>query len=463
MNLFSMIPDDFFKILTSKHKVLYLEVLFMLDDLMRGLIFVSREQVVETLQNYFLETGILPMNIEEEESVEVKTHRALAQSVLRELERKGWIRIIYENPNDEQISFPRYANRMVAVLKELEKSDHNAYARYVFTTYSSLKIGIEGGGNEWMALDSAWKATQDLQRVLQNTYFELNEIYNEILNDLSTNDILSRHFDVYQNKIIDQVLYPLKTNDSIPRFKQSILSLLDMYGEEALMERMINQQRKKDNGKEHDEGEVAARKIQDHLNELTDFYSDISGMLNLIDHKTQEYTTKSIGKIQYRLRSDFQLKGTIDTLIKYTKSADADSFAFLEWHDFGLVSQESLYTPRTVKPDIREKERLTVNRREMIAVSDEAVVEKLRKMIHQKFSGQNVDKFVLEQLGGKDQISSKEILLQDYDSFILTIMGAIRGYGHHPQCYHVVFGKEQVRNGRFELPLFYFIGGQKDV
>jgi len=42
----------------------------MLDDLMRGLIFVSREQVVETLQNYFLETGILPMNIEEEESVE---------------------------------------------------------------------------------------------------------------------------------------------------------------------------------------------------------------------------------------------------------------------------------------------------------------------------------------------------------------------------------------------------------
>ena len=174
MNLFSMIPDDFFKILTSKHKTLYLEVLFMLDDLMRGLIFVSREQVVETLQNYFLETGILPMNIEEEESVEVKTHRALAQSVLRELERKGWIRIIYENPNDEQISFPRYANRMVAVLKELEKSDHNAYARYVFTTYSSLKIGIEGGGNEWMALDSAWKATQDLQRVLQNTYFELN-------------------------------------------------------------------------------------------------------------------------------------------------------------------------------------------------------------------------------------------------------------------------------------------------
>ena len=60
-----------------------------------------------------------------------------------------------------------------------------------------------------------------------------------------------------------------------------------MYGEEALMERMINQQRKKDNGKEHDEGEVAARKIQDHLNELTDFYSDISGMLNIIDHKTQ--------------------------------------------------------------------------------------------------------------------------------------------------------------------------------
>lgn len=110
MNLFSMIPDDFFKILTSKHKTLYLEVLFMLDDFMRGLIFVSREQVVETLQNYFLETGILPMNIEEEESVEVKTHRALAQSVLRELERKGWIRIIYENPNDEQISFSRYAN-----------------------------------------------------------------------------------------------------------------------------------------------------------------------------------------------------------------------------------------------------------------------------------------------------------------------------------------------------------------
>lgn len=456
MTLFAKVPDDFFKILTTKHRILYLQVLFQIDDLMHGFIYVSRDQVVENLQLFFLENDISPLNINEEEFIEIKSHRALAQSVLRELEKKGWIRISYENPRDEQISFPKYANRLIELFKELEDTEEDVYSRFVFSTYSSLKIGLEMSGSEWTGLDSAWKATRDLQRVLQNTYFELNEIYNEVLNNLTTNDILSQHFDMYKDKIIDQVLFPLKTNDSIPRFKYSILKLVDTYSSELIMERMVEQLQKKTNKTATKNPDEFTKKIREHLNSISEFYSDISGLLNTIDQKTQEYTTKSIGKIQYRLRSDFQLKGTIDSLIRYTKLTEEEEFSFFELTDYGFISSDSLYTPRKIKTDISNKERIKISSKKAKRESSAETIELLRKLVNPHFSGRNVDKFVMEKLGKKKKIASDNFSIENYETFILTLMGAIRGYDKNTKLYHVIFTEQQIRNGSFELPLFYF-------
>ena len=51
--------------------------------------------------------------------------------------------------------------------------------------------------------------------------------YHQALNEYATvNDILRGHFDEYKNLITDRIYHPLKTLDSVPRFKNPIIKIL---------------------------------------------------------------------------------------------------------------------------------------------------------------------------------------------------------------------------------------------
>ncbi|EDN9973116.1 hypothetical protein GKT18_14555, partial [Listeria monocytogenes] len=220
-NVFNKIPNDFFKILTSKHKEIFLESLFHIDDLLQGNIYFSRDKVVDSLQNHLSSLGVTLNGLEyaDEYEEEIKTVRMLVQSILRQLEKKGWLRVNLEEGFTQQVSFPSYVNSFIQILREIDSNQSASYSSYVFSTYSALKTGLEDSSNLLEALESAWASTKGLQRAIQNAYFDLSEMYTEIVDDLSTSEMLSQHFDIYKQEIIDQVLFPLKTRDSLPRFK----------------------------------------------------------------------------------------------------------------------------------------------------------------------------------------------------------------------------------------------------
>ncbi|EAD7779438.1 hypothetical protein Q839_05710, partial [Listeria monocytogenes] len=222
-NVFNKIPNDFFKILTSKHKEIFLESLFHIDDLLQGNIYFSRDKVVDSLQNHLSSLGVTLNGLEyaDEYEEEIKTVRMLVQSILRQLEKKGWLRVNLEEGFTQQVSFPSYVNSFIQILREIDSNQSASYSSYVFSTYSALKTGLEDSSNLLEALESAWASTKGLQRAIQNAYFDLSEMYTEIVDDLSTSEMLSQHFDIYKQEIIDQVLFPLKTRDSLPRFKNT--------------------------------------------------------------------------------------------------------------------------------------------------------------------------------------------------------------------------------------------------
>ncbi|MHA6057052.1 hypothetical protein [Enterococcus mundtii] len=89
-NVFNKIPNDFFKILTSKHKEIFLESLFHIDALLQGNIYFSRDKVVDSLQNHLSSLGVTLNGLEyaDEYEEEIKTLRMLVQSILRQLEKK---------------------------------------------------------------------------------------------------------------------------------------------------------------------------------------------------------------------------------------------------------------------------------------------------------------------------------------------------------------------------------------
>lgn len=167
-NIFEKIPHDFFKILTSKHKELFLDVMFHMDDILQNTIYYSREKVIDSLHTHITISQI-PLEKEEFEFIDEEqlTKKTLIQAVLRQLEKKGWIIVELEDNFKQQIYFPNYVSSILNVLRTIDENQHSAYSRHVFTTYSALKMGLDYPEHAIEALETAWSATKGLHQDIQ--------------------------------------------------------------------------------------------------------------------------------------------------------------------------------------------------------------------------------------------------------------------------------------------------------
>ena len=86
-----------------------------------------------------------------------------------------------------------------------------------------------------------------------------------------------------------------------------------------------------------------------------------------------------------------------------------------------------------------------------------------KKLANSRYSSKKVDQFILELLKEKETISTLEYKISSYEEFILTIMGAIRGYEENGSGYIVAIKKEYVRNGYYKLPKLIFKKENRNV
>lgn len=464
--VFKVIPENFFKVLTSKHKEILLESIFHVDDLLQGRIYYSRENVAQSLQRHFsiLDITMTELAYEDEYEEEIKSLQSLSYSILRSLQKYGWIRVNYEEGFTEQVSFPNYANRFIKILRDIDNGQIENYDRYVFSTFSSLKTGLETPENLLAGLESSWNHTRDLQRAIQNAYFELSESYAEIIDELSTNELLKQHFDGYKQSMVEQILYPLKTRDSLPRFKNSILELIAKYDTEDNLDKLIEQKADQKVGRKLMTLQEAETSILTYINDLSEFYRDVTAQIQKIDNKKIDYTEKSIGKIQYRLKADHQLKEKVERLISHTKKGhEGDVYDIADINRFENITEESLYEPRKMKSPIFRQERKKVS---LVSKDDGLVkkhVEEMRIMANYRYSSKKVDQFIFKLLEGKQKISTLDYTIDTYEKFIYTIMGAIRGYDKNDSGYVIKFEAEDVRNGLYQVPHMTFIREEKHV
>ena len=138
--------------------------------------------------------------------------------------------------------------------------------------------------------------------------------YHQQLNEYATvNDILKGHFDEYKNLIMDKIYHPLKTMDSVPRFKAPIQKILNSWlANYPLRERMADQAVLRGKYKDKDEAE---EEVTIKIGDILDMYEKLDGMLEEIDRKNAAYTRASVEKMQYLLNTDRSIKGKLVELL----------------------------------------------------------------------------------------------------------------------------------------------------
>ena len=294
MELFDRLPPDFFKVLTSSKKELYVAAILVLRQAFKTELIIRRTDfiamLIDTLENRILladfseESAELGADAADGESLSGKAH-----FLVRVLEKRGWIEKEYETGSFiENISVPDYAIATADLLYQLSEERVSEYNGYIYATYASLKSCDDNPEYRVQALSAAHANSARLITELKSLYNNIGRYYSRILQKTDVNELLHEHFDEYREQLFDTIYYPLKTIDSVPRFRHPILSIVHSWevsdeiiqsiAEQGVQRRIFEDM---DTGREQ---------TMDMLLEISATYEKIEDLIAQIDQKHTEYT-----------------------------------------------------------------------------------------------------------------------------------------------------------------------------
>ena len=176
MNLFEKIPENFFSILVSKNKKIYVDALFVLGEAFKQEMSISKENIIARLISNLEEEFNQEDFSEEDDTNELKDNNISSKAyfLLRKLKRSGWIELEMQRDSfEEYIILPNYSIKFINLLYSIVEENQVEYNSYVFATYSSLKLASIEKGETYNAITTAYNNTIQLINELKSLYNSL--------------------------------------------------------------------------------------------------------------------------------------------------------------------------------------------------------------------------------------------------------------------------------------------------
>lgn len=428
MSLFTHIPENFFSILSSAKKELYVQALFVLRQAFKTELVIRREDLLVMLMDT-LDTDIEEADFTEESILEgepVADEGALSQKahlLLRRLKETGWIETEYEARTfEENITIPDYAISVINLLYELSTEKVREYNSYVYATYAALRNADEFPDYTFQALQTAYNNTVSLVDELKSLYNNIRRYYRLVPEEDNVNELLRTHFDEYKTAIVDTVYYPLKTMDSVPRFKHAILSILNGWLLDDRMQQLIIKQGITRHIFESEE--QGQEEMFRMINYVADTYDGIEEMIREIDGRHNEYVNASVEHIRYLMNVDRGVKGRLIELLKASRENNISDAMSESLNIYGHMyyDQKSLYA-RVKRTKRSEGESLAIRKEE----TPPEMVDSFLKEVRKQYTNKKIDHRIEEWFGEAFSFATEEIRLNQGEDFIFFLLGTIRG------------------------------------
>ncbi len=450
MSLFNKIPENIFSILASKNKRIYTDALFVIREAFKIHMTIRRDDLVSMLIAA-MEDEILSLQYEEDESIQDLSTRAYF--MIRRLDEVGWIHVEFKGDTFESIiTLPDYAITLINVLFDLSQDQKREYNALVVTTYNNLKMADQQRDDfVYTALDGAYQATMTLLDLLKSLYNNISRYHQQLLGITEVNDILSSHFDDFKLAVMDQFYHPLKTFDSVPRFKRPILNILTAWQQDQHLKEMMVEQAM--NYSVYKEVTEANAGILNKINFMLETYEGVSEVIKEIDYKNSLYTQATIEKIQYLVNRDSSIKGKlVDIVKKLGDDIDMETVnPFVSVYHQQYADHTSVYA-RSKTKRTKMKSPLKVA---MLSEHDKnSVSETFAKTIQTAYSQERIKDFIMNLLE-KGEVTSADMPLEVVDDLIKMMMGALQS-GRLDMPFEVEFQNEWIENDGCKVPMMIF-------
>ena len=426
-----MLPKDFpyrfFNPLTSKHREVYIHVLLTVESVLEQLkrIALPRNALVAELQRIFQHENYA-LDVSDEEDYEETPSDDLEQNYLayaiRLLLSSGWIDV--DESGDyasESVFITLYGKKLTSFLKDLEKMEDQS--GHVVNTFSNLQQVRTMPENGYICIQNAYESTQRLLTNLEMMYSKIKKYYTTVLENTKPEELLAGHLYGYIHDVVDKLIFPIKVDDSIDRFKGPILNVLfDIQSDTAMLERIISAAEQTKRIASRDDGWTQILKM---LNYIKYNFDDIESYVQQLDEKNQTYIRITRQKLAYMLSMDTSVKGHIISILRDAKGRPEDSWQQLSecfnLFDVRQIMESSFYKPRV--RHVRDgSEPLGIEETDHVSQEDIDAVIDTRVT---KFTGPKINDYARRILKEQDSITAKELAIEGDDDYLMAIFLAL--------------------------------------
>ena len=432
MQLFQLIRNpQFFSLLSSPNREIYVEALFVVFRCYKQELMIRRQDLIDRLVAA-LEDRMFELADEEGDAIDDGSLSGRAHWLLRRMIGAGWVEL---DPTahtvEEYVALPDYSVRILQVLHEICEDKPKEYNSLVYSTYSNLsQAQAERGDFMAEALVASWHLTDRLVDSLKSLHNNMRSYYLALQEQEAVREVLREHFDRYQVLLADKIYHPLKTFDSVPRFRTRILAILrEWLADRQVLQKIGNQLVNR--GQCSDADSAAAETLR-MITFIIDQYEGMDRLLKEIDRKNAAYTRASVERTRYLLNTNRDARGQLIEILKTLPRIHhtpppallndlQQTFSLFEqqWLDEGSLYREP--KKRQFEKAAPLQVATTANRKEFAAE-----LEQLKQRVRSSLSDKKVLEFIRLQLAGRDKVRAEQLELTATEDLLKLILAVIK-------------------------------------
>ena len=469
-NLFGILPEDFFKPLTSKYRRQYADCILLIFNTFKPEISygVNRETVVRTLEAYFDADNEEEMTFDEQ--VYVRGARDKANAMIASLKMCGWLEYEQERNHQLNVVLFEYAIPIIESLNKVIREEETEYQGIISQIHASLQNKDLYGKPYELIIKGVKENTERLISELKKLNASIKRHMDKQTADMDASEILE-HFFEYHKNIGSKAYLRMKTSENISYFRSAIIERIEGLMESAeLMERAVNGYMEVEQESDRDR---AYDKLVEILLDVKSSFYRLDDIIEEIDRKHTTYMKNAVMRARFKLATGNNTEGKLlrildrfaDELNQENARDDiqmdfSGEGRFSEAEELFAVFSQGYLSPESLRTiPVSKKDGSVDALSEGIAMSEEQRAlykEALRQKNRLRFSRKNINEYVLMLLDGRERISAEEITIESRRDLIRMIYISIYA-GNRANNYELIRSEKRIKKLEFELPDFEIV------
>ncbi|KAB8122021.1 MAG: hypothetical protein BGWL_c0720 [Candidatus Phytoplasma cynodontis] len=417
--LFKIIPNNFFQLLTSTNKNIYVDCLLILEKLLNQTEYshIDKNVAIKALENYFNNKSDLILEDENYNKEVIINNRQKAFKIIYMLKKNGWLGEERINHSTINLNFFDYSLEMINFFKKTLNDIKKESIGDIYSIYSLLKFFLIE--KNYATFHEVILKTQNLIIKLQILKANIYRFYHQLLNISFKNnikEILEQLLLDYKKNFFDYSYYSLKTNDNFFKYKRKINFFLEKIQKNKEYNNFLYTELLKINNISFSK---ASETINFEIENIKQNFMKIDKLIEIIDKKNEQYLQKACEKILFFNNLRDNSKNILNFIIKIIFENKIEYQKFFHFQYIRNLDKMSLYKPRFCKREINISPLIQINSK------IEKNIKKKKDIFLNKdyfYNKQNINIFVEKILKTKNPLKASDINLENNKNITRLIL-----------------------------------------